>query len=446
MDIKTQLDLMNKLNCNKMENSYLRQVTIAMFVLLLTLLVMTNALAQEFIVGELKYSINDGNSVSVIGHVDGQNAKGELVIPGVITHNGITYSVTKIGKEAFGKCVPYGYYNMGLTNVTIPNSVTTIGDDAFCGCEGLTNITIPKSVTSIGAGAFAGCTGLTNITIPYSVTSIGAGAFVGCTGLTNVTIPNSVTSIAVQAFEGCIGLTNVTIPNSVTSIGVLAFNRCEGLTNITIPNSVTTIENGAFADCDGLLNVTIPSSVTSIDGSFTGCSGLESIIVDSENKVYDSRNNCNAIIETSTNTLILGCKNTIIPQSVTSIGDYAFFGCSGLTSITIPSSVISIGIQAFWFCNNLTSVIIKSERIQDLPFYELFNFCDTLDETGVVYKISTSEKAETESDTEIEIEKHRVKWGLFVIIGTCVIVVLVALCLLVMNNAKRGKNKNHGKH
>jgi hypothetical protein len=186
--------------------------------------------------------------------------------------------------------------------------------------------------------------------------------------------------------------------------------------------------------------------VTSIDGSFRGCSGLESIIVDSENKVYDSRNNCNAIIETSTNTLILGCKNTIIPQSVTSIGDYAFFGCSGLTSITIPSSVISIGIQAFWFCNNLTSVIIKSERIQDLPFYELFNFCDKLDETGVVYKISTSEKAETESDTEIEIEKHRVKWGLFVIIGTCVIVVLVALCLLVMNNAKRGKNKNHGKH
>ena len=399
-----------------MKTRKLQTVRAAFVILLLTMLGMPNAFAQEFTVGELKYSSNDVKSVSVIGSVEGHYVKGELVIPASVTYNGNAYSVT------------------------------TIGDDAFCGCEGLTNITIPKSVTSIGAGAFAGCTGLTNITIPNSVTSIGAGAFVGCTGLTNVTIPNSVTSIAVQAFEGCIGLTNVTIPNSVTSIGVLAFNRCEGLTNITIPNSVTSIEDGAFADCDGLINVTIPSSVTSIDGSFRGCSGLESIIVDSENKVYDSRNNCNAIIETSTNTLILGCKNTIIPQSVTSIGDYAFFGCSGLTSITIPSSVISIGIQAFWFCNNLTSVIIKSERIQDLPFYELFNFCDKLDETGVVYKISTSEKAETESDTEIEIEKHRVKWGLFVIIGTCVIVVLVALCLLVMNNAKRGKNKNHGKH
>lgn len=398
-----------------MKTRKLQTVRAAFVILLLTMLGMPNAFAQEFTVGELKYSSNDGKSVSVIGSVEGHYVKGELVIPASVTYNGNAYSVTTIGEDAFSNCMGSDYCT-GLTNVTIPNSVTSIGNSAFCGCRELTNVTIPNSVTTIGAGAFA-----------------------GCEGLTNVTISNSVTTIAVQAFEGCIGLTNVTIPNAVTSIGVLAFNRCEGLTNVTIPNSVTTIENGAFADCDGLLNVTIPSSVTSIDGSFTGCSGLESIIVDSENKVYDSRNNCNAIIETSTNTLILGCQNTIIPQSVTSIGDYAFFGCSGLTSITIPSSVISIGIQAFWFCNNLTSVIIKSERIQDLPFYELFNFCDKLDETGVVYKISTSEKAETESDTEIEIEKHRVKWGLFVIIGTCVIVVIVALCLLVMNNAKRKK-------
>ena len=426
-------------------NKNLQRIRMALFALLLTIAGMTNAFAQSFTVGNLKYAIIDDKSVSVIGHIDGQNAKGELVIPDEITYNEITYSVTTIGEDAFGTCTPYDYCT-GLTNVTIPNSVTSIGSGAFANCEGLKSVTIPNSVTSIGAGAFGGCHGLTNVIIPNSVTSIGDGAFVACYGLTNVTIPNSVTSIAIQAFAYCEGLKSVTIPNSVISIGVLAFNHCEGLTNITIPNSVTSIEDGAFADCDGLINVTIPSSVTSIDGSFRGCSGLESIIVDSENKVYDSRNNCNAIIETSTNTLILGCKNTIIPQSVTSIGDYAFFGCSGLTSITIPSSVISIGIQAFWFCNNLTSVIIKSERIQDLPFYELFNFCDKLDETGVVYKISTSEKAETESDTEIEIEKHRVKWGLFVIIGTCVIVVLVALCLLVMNNAKRGKNKNHGKH
>ena len=168
----------------------------------------------------------------------------------------------------------------------------------------------------------------------YSVTRIGNEAFRSCSGLTSIEIPGSVTSIGGSAFLGCSGLTSIEIPGSVTSIGVGAFSSCYGLTSIEIPGSVTSIGNGAFF----------------------GCSGLTSIVVAEENTVYDSRNNCNAIIETATNTLIQGCKNTIIPGSVTSIGNGAFYLCTGLTSIEIPNSVTSIGEGAFAGCSGLTSV------------------------------------------------------------------------------------------
>ena len=155
------------------------------------------------------------------------------------------------------------------------------------------------------------------------------------------------------------GCKNTIIPNNVTIIENCAFLNCPGLTSITIPNSVTIIENCAFMGCSGLTSVTFPNSVTSIGhDAFVGCSGLVSIIVQEGNSFYDSRNDCNAIIETSSNTLIAGCKNTVIPNSVTSIGWYAFCGCLGLTSVTIPNSVTSIGERAFMGCSGLTSVTI----------------------------------------------------------------------------------------
>ena len=264
----------------------------------------------------------------------------------------IPEGVTSIGEDAFYGCI-------GLTSVTIPNSVKSIGNYAFYNCTGLTSVTIPDSVTSIGEDAFYGCTGLTSVTIPDSVTSIGYCAFYGCKGLTSITIPDSVTSIGNFAFYNCTGLTSVTIPDSVTSIGNDAFEGCTGLTSVTIPDSVKSICYTAFSGCKGLTSVTIPDSVTSIDSwAFRGCTGLTSIKVNEGNPNYDSRHNCNAIIKTSTNSLIAGCKNTVIPDSVTSIGEDAFSGCTGLTNVTIPNSVTSIGYCAFEGCKRLKNVTI----------------------------------------------------------------------------------------
>ncbi len=174
--------------------------------------------------------------------------------------------------------------------------------------------------------------------ITYSVRSIGYGAFAGCTSLTYIEIPNSVTTIQDRAFNGCTFLSSITIPNSVTSIGNYAFYLCDGLKSVTIGNSVTSIG----------------------DAAFEYCSGLTSVTVDEGNSVYDSRGGCNAIIETATNTLVAGCKKTIIPNSVTSIGEFAFRGCTGLTSVTIPNSVTSIGDWAFNGCSSLTSITIPN--------------------------------------------------------------------------------------
>ena len=277
------------------------------------------------------YNLNfESNNAEVAFH-SYFSYSGDIVIPSTVTYEDVEYDVTGIRKEAFK-------YNRELTSIIIPNSVKTIGSGAFDECTGLTSITIPNSVTSLEYNLFRDCTGLTSITIPNSVTNIGAYAFENCTGLTSITIPNSVTSIAGAAFHGCTGLTSITIPNSVTTIGNSAFNGCTGLTSITIPKNVTNIEPSVFS----------------------GCSGLNSIVVESGNPTYDSRDNCNAIIETESNTLISVCNNTVIPNSVTTIGDHAFSGCSNLTSITIPNSVTTIGDDAFNGCTGLTSITIPN--------------------------------------------------------------------------------------
>ena len=248
--------------------------------------------------------------------------------------------------------------------MTIPDSVTIISGSTFSDCTSLTSIMIPNSVTSIVYSAFYNCTSLTSITIPDSVTSIGDSAFYGCSSLTSITIPNGVMEIGWCAFADCSSLTSITIPNSVTSIGDSAFVGCSSLTSITIPNSVTEIGVYAFADCSSLTSITIPNSVTSIgDSAFGGCSSLTEIKVASENSNYVS---VNGVLYNKYKTAIecypAGKKgnNYKIPDGVTSIGYYAFYGCSSLTSITIPGGVTSIGYSAFENCTSLTSITIPS--------------------------------------------------------------------------------------
>ena len=374
-------------------------------ILLLALLLSATATAADFKVDGIYYKIN-GNEAAVTFR--GQyyysydnEYSGSVVIPATVTYNGTTYPVTSIGDGAFNGC-------SGLTSIDIPNSITEINDYAFAYCSGLTSIVIPKSVTKIGGNAFLSCTELASIDIPKSVTKIGryafdytpwfnnqpdglvyvgliaykykgtmpsgtsitlrngtasitGSAFAYCSGLTSIVIPNSVTDIGPGAFAHCSDLTSVNIPDSVTVIRGDVFLRCSGLTSIVIPNSVTEICIEAFCNCRGLTSIVIPNSVTEIaEDAFSYCSGLTSIVVESGNPRYDSPNDCNAIIETASNTLIVGCENTIIPNSVTEIGAYAFDGRTGLTDIVIPNSVTAIGFSAFAYCSGLTSIDIPN--------------------------------------------------------------------------------------
>ena len=228
------------------------------------------------------------------------------------------------------------------------------------------------------------------VIIENGVTSIGNLAFEYCRSLTSVTIPNSVKSIGSYAFWRCFDLPSITIPNTVESIGKAAFYECHSMASITIPNSVTSIGDWAFADCRSLTSVTIPNSVKSIgEMALTYCTALSSIVVESGNTKYDSRQNCNAIIETASNSLIYGCMNTVIPSTVTCIGDGAFSMCSGLTSVTIPSSVTCIGKSAFSSCTGLTSVTIPNS-VTSIG-YSAFEGCSGLTSVTIPNSVTSIE-------------------------------------------------------
>ena len=459
----------------------------------------------------LYYDFKSDGTAAVSPHIKygrgeySQDYSGDVVIPPTVTYNKRTYRVTSINEGAFSHC-------SDLNSVTIPNSITYIGYEAFywhslnsiyitdlaawCNIkheqsglsyshlflngEEVKDLIIPNGVTSISDGAFS-CSGLTYVSIPNSVTTIGMHAFWKCTGLTSITIPNSVTSIGSLAFHYCSGLTtikseiedpfeidtnvfsssdtdiyatatlivpkgkksaynstegwknfkyiveegefvvdgiyykvdenntasvikgnrtysgDIVIPAyvnydgktyNVTSIDEYAFQSCSGLTSVTIPNSVTSIGDFAFIGCSGLTSLLIPSNVTSIGSwTFYDCSGLTSLLIPNSvisigNGVFFSCSSLTSVTIPNSVTSIggmafSGCRgltSVTIPNSVTSIGDYAFWNCIGLTSVTIPNSVTSIGKLAFWDCSGLASVKVESGNIK----YDSRNNCNAI--------------------------------------------------------------------
>ncbi len=267
---------------------------------------------------------------------------------------------------------PYVFYGcLSINTVMIYNTVTSIGMMAFTECRNLTSVSIPFSVTTIGSYAFSECVSLKSVQIPQSVTTIGSAVFDGTRDMTQMVVAsgnptydsrnncNAIIETATNTLiEGC---NTTVIPNTVTAIGQLAFSYRYGLTGITIPNSVVSIGNQAFMGCQAMTGILIPNSVSHVAYSiFQDCASLTSITVVSDNPYLDSRDNCNAIIETATNTLKAGCQATIIPNTVTTIERYAFHYCTNLKSMTIPNSVTFIDQMAFEGCDDLESVRIPA--------------------------------------------------------------------------------------
>ena len=309
-----------------------------------------------------------------------------------------------------------------LNTIVIPNSVTSIGTNAFSFCRGLTKVSIPNSVKTIGNWAFYRCTGLTTVMIGNSVTSIGNRAFYSCTSLTEVSIPNSVKTIEFRAFEGCTGLKTVTIGNSVTTIGESAFYSCTSLTEVSIPNSVTSIGSGAFEDCSGLKTVTIGNSVTTIgDGTFNGCTSLKTVIWNARNvqdtflsetwipkpPFPDSDRLTEFVFGEEVEYIpaylcyqLASLKKLVIGNSVTSIGNHAFFCCSGLTEVTIPNSVTSIGDYAFADCTGLTEITIPN-AVTTIEGYA-FTRCTGLKTVTIGNSVTTIEDGAFNGCTQME--------------------------------------------
>ncbi len=352
------------------------------FLVLVLFAVSCNATAvTNFVVDGIEYSSDDGKYATIVSVKD-KDYEGEVTIPVVVNYDDKTYGVKSIGDNA---CKG----RTGITKVTISNGITSIGKSAFAGCGNLNSVNIPNSITTIGSYAFSGCYVLSNsIELPQGIEVINDHTFSGCTLLPYVKIPSSVKSIGEYSFFYCHHLTSVVIPDGTISVGAFSFCGCERLETIDFSNSITYIGSYAFSGCSRLSSVNIPKNVTEVGwGAFSGCA-LTSINVDPDNRIYDSRDNCNAIIKKSNMSLVQGCKNTVFPTGVRSIGPWAFGGCK-VTSIEIPNTVKSIGMSAFYGCANLSSVVIP-EGVNEIG-YSAFHNCISLTDIIIPNGVSVVE-------------------------------------------------------
>ena len=353
--------------------------------LVATMMVMPTA-GKAFMVDGIMYDFNDDLTAAVIHCIDTDTVR----IPSHVTEDGVTYTVTSI-RDFYN---PYwnDYDWCKTVHVSLPNTVKTIEDEAFKDATDLRSIELGDSIVSIGASAFENCWLLDNITIPGTVTSLGKRAFATCWHLSYLDLSGtSISKIEPQTFSACPNLETVDLPSSVTTIEKDAFGAAR-IKYITLPEGVTTIDE-AFSDCDSLKWITLPESLTTIDGAAfwncvkldslfiprgvntiaqcitAACSGLKSLVIDSENPIYDSRDGCNAIILTAENKLIQGSPTAFIPESVTAIGDYAFWATYIPSTFTIPNSVRTIGNKAFMGTKFVNLIIPDStEWIGDQSF------------------------------------------------------------------------------
>ncbi|MBO4862945.1 MAG: leucine-rich repeat protein [Eubacterium sp.] len=321
--------------------------------------------------------INIPNGVSYIGEYSFNECT--LLTPIVIPD-----SVSEIGACAFRDC-------KSVTNIVIPKDITAINDYTFNGCDNLVNIYLPNGIKSIGAYSFSECTELIGINIPSGVTSIGEGAFYNCENLENVSIPDGITIIQNETFCGCKNIKQITIPANVSTIGDTAFYSC-GITSIIIPEKTTTIGNSAFSFTN-LTSLEIPKNVKSIGCDIIAyCYYLTDLTVSEENEYYSDGNGNNLIIEKKTGKIIQGSVATIIPDGVTSIGDYAFYGIGyDFANKKLPDSLTKIGKHAFDSCEFNVEEIVLPDNIVEIDDYAFVY-------TGYFMKIDLPQKLERIGD------------------------------------------------